>query len=170
MLSGLASITTKLDAIVGKTDQNIQQTVADIQSFSNMLQQNEEHMSKLLANLDVFSEQLANAQIDQTVKKVDSAVDGLAVSLEDLKKIVGNASHSFENIDLVIDKIEKGEGSLGKLISKEKLYDDLSLTIEQLNLLLQDIRLNPKRYINMSVIGGKTKSYQKVEDDPAFDK
>jgi len=170
MLASLASITTKLDAIISKTDQNIERTISDIKSFSNTLKQNEDHMNNLLSNLDTFSEQLANAQIDRTVKKVDVAVDGLAVSLEDLKKIINSANNSFGNIDNVITKIENGEGSLGKLISKETVYNDLTMTIEHLNLLLQDFRLNPKRYINLSVIGGKNKSYEKIEDDPAFSK
>ena len=67
----------------------------------------------------------------------------------------------------MLGKIEKGEGSLGKLTQDEKLYDNLNAASRELDLLLQDFRLNPKRYVNVSVFGKKQKEYELPEDDPA---
>jgi len=58
----------------------------------------------------------------------------------------------------VLDKVVSPNGSLGSLINDRKLYNNLTGTINSLNLLLQDIRLNPKRYVNISVFGKKDKS------------
>jgi len=56
---------------------------------------------------------------------------------------------------------------LGKLANNEELYDNLSNASRELNLLLQDFRLNPKRYVNVSVFGKKQKAYELPENDPA---
>ena len=48
------------------------------------------------------------------------------------------------------------------------LYDNLNRTTKNLDLFLQDFRLNPKRYLNVSVFGKKQKEYEVPEDDPAF--
>jgi phospholipid/cholesterol/gamma-HCH transport system substrate-binding protein len=50
-----------------------------------------------------------------------------------------------------MSRIEKGEGTLGMLINDDKLYKDLEKSASELNLLLEDIRLNPKRYVRVSV-------------------
>jgi len=52
---------------------------------------------------------------------------------------------------VIMSRIEKGEGTLGQLINDDKLYQDLEKSAVNLNLLLEDIRLNPKRYVRVSV-------------------
>lgn len=170
IVENLASITAKLDQVISKSDAGIEKSIQDIQSFTGSLKKNEEHLNNVMKNLDLISGQLAASGLDQTIVKVDSTIDDLAVSVNGLKSVVKSADHSFKNIDAIIEQIENGQGTLGKLIAKDSLYNDLGLTIEHLNLLLQDIRLNPKRYVNVSVIGRKDKPYKALEEDPAFNK
>jgi len=168
IIANLASITQKLDQVVGATNGSIEKSISDIQSFTGTLKQNEEHLNKVLENLDRISSQLADAGLDRTIVKIDSTIGDLSVSVGELKAVMRNAGNSFENIDQMVSKIENGEGTLGKLISQDSVYSELSTTITHLNLLLQDIRLNPKRYVNVSIIGRKDKPYEKAEDDPAL--
>jgi phospholipid/cholesterol/gamma-HCH transport system substrate-binding protein len=67
----------------------------------------------------------------------------------------------------MLAKIESGEGTLGQLVNNEELYNNLSEASKELDLLLQDFRLNPKRYVNVSVFGKKQKEYEVPEADPA---
>ena len=67
----------------------------------------------------------------------------------------------------ILAKIEEGEGSLGKLHKDDALYNNLAEASRELDLLLQDFRLNPKRYVNVSVFGKKQKEYTLPADDPA---
>ena len=67
----------------------------------------------------------------------------------------------------ILAKIERGEGSLGKLHQDDALYNNLADASKELDLLLQDFRLNPKRYVNVSVFGKKQKEYTLPENDPA---
>ena len=71
-------------------------------------------------------------------------------------------------MDALLAKIEKGEGSLGKLMKNEELYNNLTDASKELDLLLQDFRLNPKRYVNVSVFGKKQIEYSLPENDPAL--
>jgi phospholipid/cholesterol/gamma-HCH transport system substrate-binding protein len=63
-----------------------------------------------------------------------------------------------QQLNLVLKKINSTEGSLGALVNDKKLYDNLNNTSSNLSLLLQDVRIHPKRYINFSVFGKKDKS------------
>jgi phospholipid/cholesterol/gamma-HCH transport system substrate-binding protein len=74
---------------------------------------------------------------------------------------------TIHNLNIVLAKIENGDGSLGKLVHNDELYNNLSNASRELDLLLQDFRLNPKRYVNVSVFGKKQKEYTVPEDDPA---
>jgi phospholipid/cholesterol/gamma-HCH transport system substrate-binding protein len=168
IVASFASITSNLDQLIARSDANINKSIADIQSFTSSLKENEQHLNQIMANLNVISTQVANAGLDQTIQKVDTTFDDLAVSIRDLKSIVESVDQSFQNIDKIVAQVEKGEGTLGKLVGQDSLYNDLSLTVQHLNLLLQDLRLNPKRYVNISVIGRKDKDYEKPEEDPAF--
>ena len=71
------------------------------------------------------------------------------------------------SLDKVTERIENGDGSLGLLMNDKELYGNLNNASRELDLLLQDFRLNPKRYVNVSVFGKKQKDYEVPEDDPA---
>ena len=51
----------------------------------------------------------------------------------------------------ITDKVNRGEGSVGMLVNNDSLYIELERTSRELNLLLEDIRLNPKKYVKFSV-------------------
>jgi phospholipid/cholesterol/gamma-HCH transport system substrate-binding protein len=61
--------------------------------------------------------------------------------------------------------VQSGKGTLGKLMKDETLYKNLEKTSKELELLLQDVRLNPTRYINVSVFGKKNKPYVAPKND-----
>jgi phospholipid/cholesterol/gamma-HCH transport system substrate-binding protein len=62
-----------------------------------------------------------------------------------------------EKLNGVISGIQNGKGSLGKLTQDDQLYDNLNKTSENLNILVEDLKANPKRYLNFSVFGKNTK-------------
>jgi phospholipid/cholesterol/gamma-HCH transport system substrate-binding protein len=84
-----------------------------------------------------------------------------------LGRTLANLESTVANLDKILTRMEKGEGSLGKLMSDEQLYMNLNNASRELDLLLQDFRLNPKRYVNVSVFGKKQIDYAVPEKDPA---
>lgn len=96
-------------------------------------------VENLTANLSKVSDTLATVNLGEM--------------MEDLQVTINNAKS-------ILSKIDRGEGSIGKLLKDEKLYDDLTGASEQLELLLEDLRLNPKRYVHFSLFGKKQKVYE----------
>ncbi|NLA48942.1 MAG: MCE family protein, partial [Bacteroidales bacterium] len=76
------------------------------------------------------------------------ASSGLNASLASLSTILTETTE-------ILEKINKGKGSAGQLLTNDLLYSNLSESLESLNLLLQDMKANPKRYVHFSLFGKK---------------
>ncbi|UWX56057.1 MlaD family protein [Maribacter litopenaei] len=146
-------------------------TKKDLQKAINGLS---ELMVSLNGSAKVLNDILANNE-----QKLDSSLTNFEILTSNFAKLsdtlnnagAGKTLSSLEttmaNLDKVISKIERGDGTLGKLMNDKELYSNLTDASRELDLLLQDFRLNPKRYVNVSVFGKKQKEYEVPEDDPA---
>lgn len=111
-------------------------------------------------------------RLDSSIKNVDNITSNLSklsdsLGNADLAGILSNFQTTVVHLNTMLGKIEKGEGSLGKLAHDDRLYNNLAEATRELDLLLQDFRLNPKRYVNVSVFGRKQKDYELPKNDPA---
>lgn len=122
-------------------------------SFNVLLEKNKYKLDSSLTNLNVMTANFAKLSED--------------LAQSDLKTTMANLQTTIKDLNGVLAKVESGEGSLGKLLKNEDLYNNLSNASRELDLLLQDFRLNPKRYVNVSVFGKKQKEYIYPENDPA---
>ena len=152
------------DILDPKTKKDLRESIAGLNtlvksfqgsanSLNSLLADNQDNLNKSLSNLSVITENfnklsdtLANAGLGETIKNLQS---------------------TMSNINDLMTKIEGGEGSLGKLVNDKALYSNLNNASRELDLLLQDFRLNPKRYVNVSVFGKKQIDYALPEEDPA---
>jgi phospholipid/cholesterol/gamma-HCH transport system substrate-binding protein len=100
------------------------------------------NVANITGNLSELSDSLADANIGKTINDLQSTIT---------------------NLDKMLAGIENGEGSLGKLLKDESFYNNMSGASKQLELLLQDMKLNPKRYVHFSLFGKKPQPY----DPPA---
>ena len=78
----------------------------------------------------------------------------------DLGKTVKNLNATLAKVDGIMDGIKSGKGTMGKLVTDDALYTNLAKTSKELELLLQDVRLYPTRYVNVSLFGKKNKPYK----------
>ena len=102
------------------------------------------NFEKTSANLTIMSDSLAKANIAQTVK---------------------NLEKTLASVDKLMADMQSGKGTLGKLAKDEALYNNFAKSSKELELLLQDLRLNPTRYINVSLFGKKNKPYKAPVND-----
>jgi phospholipid/cholesterol/gamma-HCH transport system substrate-binding protein len=79
-------------------------------------------------------------------------------------KLVADLQNVISRFDAIVTGLDNGEGTVGKLLKDEKLYKNLEGATRQLEILLQDVRLNPKRYVHVSVFGKKQKEYVTPND------
>lgn len=121
--------------------------------LNRILGTNEEKLNTSLANFETMTRNFA--QLSDSLNKA-----GLGRTLASLETTVAN-------LDKLMAGIQSGEGTLGKLMNDEELYGNLNNASRELDLLLQDFRLNPKRYVNVSVFGKKQKEYAVPDEDPA---
>ena len=159
--SVLINVNNVLDT---KTKKDLQQAIKGLselmislngsaQTLNTILKNNEEKLNSSLTNFETLT-----SNFSQLADSLNNA--GLGSTLSSLESTVAN-------LDIVMAKIEKGNGTLGKLMNDEALYSNLNKASRELDLLLQDFRLNPKRYVNVSVFGKKQKEYKVPEEDPA---
>jgi len=120
-------------------------------SANNLVVKNTDSLSALISNFNQVSQDLA----------------GLSTDLKDIKlsETVANLDSALNNVNTLLDGINKGEGTLGLLMTDDKLYHNLEVATFQLKELLQDFKLNPKRYIHVSVFGKKAEEFEKPEDE-----
>ncbi|MEC8238822.1 MAG: MlaD family protein [Bacteroidota bacterium] len=118
---------------------SISETIDNSLAEDGALNQTIDNLAKLTDDLSVVSTTLKDANFGVTFDDLDSAVS---------------------NLSQILDRIERGEGSLGQLVTRDDLHQSLEQTNKQIQLLLEDIRLNPKRYVHFSLFGKKQVKYK----------
>ena len=152
-VESLEKTSVALDTLVQSEKYALTRIIANIESISENLKNNNELITNIMKNLSNLSDSLQQANIKQTIL---------------------NANKALYEANLILDKINRGEGSLGMLIQNEQLYKNLESSSRNLDLLLRDLRENPKRYVHFSLFDfGRTviiedneknrKKYQKEE-------
>ncbi|MAT79666.1 MAG: ABC transporter substrate-binding protein [Flavobacteriales bacterium] len=94
------------------------------------------------------------------INNIISNVNQTSNDLSDLSIVVENLSQSSKSIDKIVNQISNGNGSLNKLIFDDDLINSLDSASSNINLLLKDLRLNPKRYVHFSLFGKKNQPYK----------
>lgn len=119
-------------------------------SLNTLLAGNQQKLNRTFDNLDEMSTNLN--KFSDSLSQVN--IGKLGNELEDV----------LANFDKISKDLENGNGTAGKLLKDEKLYNNLEKSTRQLELLLQDFRLNPKRYVHISVFGKNNQTYQSPTD------
>lgn len=96
------------------------------------------------------------------VSKISNDLSSISSTLNDggLDITLANFKKSSESLSALLNNINSGQGSISKLIKNDSLYNNLNNASKSIDLLLEDIRMNPKRYIHFSVFGKKNKPYK----------
>ncbi|MDG1384980.1 MAG: MlaD family protein [Flavobacteriaceae bacterium] len=139
-----------------KTKKNIQRSISELSGTIASFKSTSEALNGMLVdNKSAIGETLTN------FNKISSDLTTLSTSLaaSDLDSIMANLKSTIVNFDQLLSRIEKGEGSVGKLMKDEAIYNNLEGATKQLEELLEDMKLNPKRYVHFSLFGKKAKQY-----------
>lgn len=148
-----------------KTKTDLRETVTGLNALVKSFQSTSNAMNALIADNRV--------QLNGSVKNIGLITDNFAklsdsLSNAGLTTTIKNLETTLANFNQILSKMEQGEGTMGKLMTDDELYRNLTSSSNELDLLLQDFRLNPKRYVNVSVFGKKQIEYELPENDPAL--
>ena len=139
----LEQTSLSIDMAVDENRLKLSAIMSNAQSITQNLQNNNASLSKVIKNFESISDSLAQVDIKQTLIKTDKAMSDFAA---------------------IVEKIERGEGTIGMLINNDSLHTALMSTNQELDMLINDIYENPWRYIHVSIFGKKEKKrYSKKE-------
>jgi len=122
----MSSTMIKVDSLVGINDERISKVVRNLESITTNLESSNGEIKTILTNFATLSDSLVKADIVETLR----------------------------NVSEITLKINNGEGSIGLLMKDDKLYANFEKSTRELAALLEDIKKNPSRYVNFSIIGG----------------
>lgn len=141
-LEHINSSSENIDDMLEKNTTKMQNIFNNIESITLNLKKNEDNITAILSNINQITDSLAKANLVQTI---NHAKDALAQASS------------------ILDKINKGEGTVGMLINDRNLYNNLEQSSKDLDLLFQDLKENPGRYVHLSLFGKKDKSQKDKE-------
>ncbi len=137
IIANLAGSSAQLQIMLNAQSGALAQSLKNVNEFTGNLAKNNDHINKTMENVEKTTSNLAAAKIPETVQALQATILELKSTL---------------------DKVNNPNGSVGLLLNDKKLYQNLEGTTRSLNTLLDDLRVHPKRYVNISVFGKKDKS------------
>lgn len=129
-LENMESVTGNLDSLVSKEKSSIERILENAESITTNLRNNNESLTAIIQNFHQISDSLAAADMASTLH---------------------HANKALADFSAIMNKINTGEGSMGMLMNNDTLYLELEKSARDLNLLLEDIKANPGRYVKFSL-------------------
>lgn len=141
LLNNLNKTVTSFDA----TAKSIEKTS---NSANSLINANEKTITKTLDNANTTL-----ASTKATIEKFGKTAD--KINAMELEKTIKNFEDASKSLTVLLDDINKGKGTLGKLAKEDDIANELQATIKNINVLVEDLKKNPSRYVNISVFGKK---------------
>lgn len=168
-MSNLAAITRNLDVLLQRSSNHLSKTMRNVDQITTTVAQNDAKIASIIGNLEAVSQELKATKVSDISTTANKALTSADETIKSFQATAEKSNEAIDNLTALLTEIQSGEGSMAQLINNPELYTNLEETSANLALLLQDLRLNPKRYVNVSVFGKKNKAYVKPKDDPAFE-
>lgn len=126
----LNTLVQNADNVIVSQRNKLNDILSNVEDITNNLKNNSNNINAILTNFNDISDTIAKANIGQTLAQVNS---------------------SLENLSQILDRIDNGNGNIGQLINDDNLYQNINSAANNLNLLIADIKANPKKYVKVSV-------------------
>jgi len=136
IVANLTASTVSLQRLLNAQTGMLAKTLGNMNQITGNLARQDVVINRTLSNLDTASSKFANLKLDETLSTLDKTVNEL---------------------NSAVTKINSTDGSVGLLLNDKKLYQNLENTSRSLNILLDDLRVHPKRYVSISIFGKKDK-------------
>lgn len=157
ILENVDGTTRRLNALLDAESAAIKSTVENLSKVSATLANNSDEINRIFANVDSLTAALGDGRME---------------------KMMANLTATSEQLKQAMTAVNSGQGTLGKLMKDDSLYTNLNEASRELDLLLEDLRVNPNRYL--SIFGKKDRlpklsdadieriqqSYQKQQNKP----
>jgi len=172
----IAPLQSKVESFVVQTD-SVMKNIGRITSAENQknIEASLKHMSVVLENFRKASghvEELMaeDGRFDSITRSTNLTMQNLAsisdtLQAADIGVTVRKLQASMESFQVILDSLSEGNGTIGKLMQDEELYENLANASKELEELLREIKLHPKRFVHLSVFGKKEQPYTETTED-----
>lgn len=164
LMASIDSVMQVMQSIFNNdTKNNITETIRNFKNTSatldNLLATEKVKLAKITQNVESITANLKdnNKQLTNILTNFSAISDSLAKS--NLLATIDNANKAVKQTSEIVEKINSGKGSIGMLVHNDTLYRNLESSSKNLDLLVEDLRLHPKRYVHLSVFGKKEKPF-----------
>lgn len=165
VVGGLTQTLNNVNTLLSQNTENLTHIVANVDgvtsNVNSMLAKEKEHLEVALSSLSRFSQSLGN-----NAEKVDTIIGNMSRFSSQLaeSRLVEEVEEVVSQLNEVLASVNDESGSVGKMLSDAELYDNLTSASNNLSTLLDDLKQNPHRYINISVFGSNpTKKAEKAK-------
>lgn len=134
---------------------NLAQTLKNVNRVTNALDQ---LMNKQKGNLNATLNNVAEIS-----KNVNQLTDSLAHS--NIKHTLKEFEITVTQLNSILADLDAGKGSLGKLLKKEGVYQNIEASTKEIELLIKDLKEHPKRYVHFSLFGKKETPYSETKEE-----
>lgn len=169
LISSIDSVMTVVSLVLNtRTRSNIEQSFESVRrailtieqtayKMDDLIASEKPKMSSIFTNLNGITTNLNKSEqkINNILTNFSNLSDSLAKS--QLRSAVANADNTLKELNQLIGKINAGQGTMGKLMKNDSLYNNLNESSRDLDKLLKDLKENPKRYVHFSIFGRKSK-------------
>jgi phospholipid/cholesterol/gamma-HCH transport system substrate-binding protein len=161
----LKNMLVKYEAMSGSISEILDNTKMTTASINGILADNRQQLKNITANLVALTSSLKDTEAQ--FKPIIAKLNTFAESLNDLEiaEISKQSNALLAELNKTTQAINNADGSLGKLIHSDSLYQQLNYTVSDLDRLLIDLREHPQRYVHLSVFGRKENKEDKKNDD-----
>lgn len=128
--ANLQRTTSNIDTLVVEESSRISSILVNLDSLTAALNENKGNIQNIITNFEIISDSLAKSEIPGTFAEINK---------------------TLADMQLILESINEGQGTLGMLVTDDSLYVELNRSATALDSLLNDIRLNPKRYVRFSL-------------------
>jgi phospholipid/cholesterol/gamma-HCH transport system substrate-binding protein len=144
-IKSLKKTSYRVDTLIAEQRIRLSRITSNVESITGNFKNNNDKVTKILTNFSTISDSLVKANIAQTVM---------------------NANKSLKETADILEKIKRGEGSLGLLVNNDSLYNNLNNASKDLDALFVDMKEHPKRYVHFSVFGRKDRQKKAPDKTP----
>ena len=139
-MENLRAASQRFEILLDQNSRSINTTMRNLASISGTLSAQEESITRILGNADTLTGNLARLELDQTVDEVNTSMVQLRGTLEE-------ADRALSGVTSVMDGVQNGEGTLGKLLTDDAIYNRLNRVSLAADTLLNDFQDRPYRYV-----------------------
>lgn len=152
-----STATTELEGSMKELQTAIHKFGNVAEEIQTLVQEEKYKLSKILSNVESITANIdrSNAEITAVIGNAKKITDDLVTA--DFKGTIENAKTTLAKVNTLLEAANNGEGTLGKLLKDDQLFQELNTTNQRLQNLVEDIQAHPERYIHFSVFGAKTK-------------